>query len=51
MRDVMKCDDCLNLLEVYIDAEAGERDTEQVRAHLIVITLAGFAVDVHLQKI
>src|SRR5438105_7625520 len=35
MRDVMKCDDCLNLLEVYIDAEAGERDTEQVRAHLM----------------
>ena len=35
MRDVMKCDDCLNLLEAHIDGEAGERDTEQVRAHLI----------------
>ena len=31
----MKCDDCLNFLEAYIDGEAGERDTEQVRAHLI----------------
>ena len=31
----MKCDDCLNLLEMYIDGEAGERDTEQVRTHLM----------------
>ena len=31
----MKCDDCLNLLEVYLDGEAGERDTEQVRGHLM----------------
>src|SRR5438045_2071234 len=31
----MKCDGCLNLLEAYIDGEAGERDTEQVRGHLM----------------
>src|SRR2546430_10516680 len=31
----MKCEDCLNLLEVYLDGEAGERDTEQVRGHLM----------------
>src|SRR5712692_827314 len=31
----MKCDDCLNLLEEYIDGEAAERDAAQVSAHLI----------------
>lgn len=31
----MKCDDCLNLLEIYIDGEAGERNTDQVREHLM----------------
>jgi Putative zinc-finger len=31
----MKCDDCFNLLEEYIDGEATERDAEQVSAHLI----------------
>jgi hypothetical protein len=31
----MKCGDCLNLLEAYVDGEAGERNAEQVRAHLI----------------
>ena len=31
----MKCDDCINLLEAYIDGEAGERNVEQVRAHLL----------------
>jgi hypothetical protein len=31
----MKCDDCFNLLEEYIDGEAVERDAEQVSAHLI----------------
>jgi Putative zinc-finger len=30
----MKCDDCLNVLEAYVDGEAGERNVEQVRAHL-----------------
>lgn len=30
----MKCDDCLNLLETHLDGEAGERDTDLVRAHL-----------------
>ena len=30
----MKCDDCLNLLETYLDGEASERETDQVRAHL-----------------
>jgi hypothetical protein len=31
----MKCNDCLNLLEEYIDGEAIESDAEQVNAHLI----------------
>ena len=31
----MKCNDCLNLLEAYVDLESTERETEQVREHLI----------------
>jgi anti-sigma factor RsiW len=31
----MKCDDCLNLLEEYIDGEAIETDAEQINTHLI----------------
>ena len=31
----MKCNECLNLIEQYIDGEAPERDAEQVSAHLI----------------
>ena len=31
----MKCDDCLNLLEMYVDGEAGERNNDQVREHLM----------------
>src|SRR5713226_2107145 len=31
----MKCDDCFNLLEEYLDGEVIERDAEQVSAHLI----------------
>jgi hypothetical protein len=31
----MKCDDCLNLLEVYLDGEAGERNSEHVQEHLM----------------
>jgi hypothetical protein len=31
----MKCDDCFNLLEEYIDGEAIERNAAQVSAHLI----------------
>lgn len=31
----MKCDDCFNLLEEYIDGEVAERDAAQVSAHLI----------------
>jgi hypothetical protein len=34
----MKCDDCLNLLEVYLDGEAGERNDEHVREHLMKCT-------------
>jgi hypothetical protein len=34
----MKCDDCLNLLEEYIDGEASGRDAEQISAHLITCT-------------
>jgi putative zinc finger protein len=31
----MNCDDCLNILEAYVDGEVGERETESVRRHLI----------------
>jgi len=31
----MKCDDCVNFLEVYLDGEAGERNSELVREHLM----------------
>jgi len=34
----MKCDDCLNLLEVYFDGEAGERNREHVQEHLMKCT-------------
>ena len=30
----MKCDDCLNFLEAYVDGETSEREANQVRAHL-----------------
>jgi hypothetical protein len=30
----MKCDDCLNLLEAYLDGEANERESAQVQTHL-----------------
>jgi hypothetical protein len=31
----MKCDDCLNLLEAYVDGEAGEHDADLVQTHLM----------------
>ncbi len=31
----MKCDDCFNLLEEYLDGEAAEREAAQISAHLI----------------
>src|SRR5689334_16712826 len=34
----MKCDDCLNLLEAYLDGEAGERNSEHVQQHLMKCT-------------
>ena len=43
----MKCDDCFNLLEEYIDGEAIERDAAQVSAHLI--TCAACAHNAALQ--
>jgi hypothetical protein len=32
----MKCDDCVNLLEAYVDGEVGEHESERVRAHLMM---------------
>ncbi len=32
----MKCDDCVNLLEAYVDGEVGEQESEQVRLHLMI---------------
>jgi hypothetical protein len=37
----MKCDDCLILLEQYLDGEATPRDAEQVSAHLIACSNCG----------
>jgi hypothetical protein len=34
----MKCDDCVNILEAYVDHESTERETAQVREHLITCT-------------
>ena len=31
----MKCDDCVNLLEAYVDGEVDERESEPVRTHLM----------------
>lgn len=31
----MKCDDCLNLLETYLDGETSEREAESLRTHLM----------------
>jgi anti-sigma factor RsiW len=31
----MKCDDCVNLLEAYVDGEVGEHESERVRTHLM----------------
>ncbi len=31
----MKCDDCINLLEAYLDGEASGREAEAVRSHLM----------------
>src|SRR5215510_7857936 len=31
----MKCDDCVNLLEAYVDGEVGEQQAESVRTHLM----------------
>src|SRR5690348_15421602 len=31
----MKCDDCLNSLETYLDGEATEREAEALRNHLM----------------
>jgi len=31
----MKCDDCVNLLEAFVDGEVGEHESERVRTHLM----------------
>jgi Putative zinc-finger len=31
----MKCDDCVNLLEAYVDGEVGEHESQRVRTHLL----------------
>jgi len=41
----MKCDDCLNLLEVYLDGEAGERNDEHVQQHLMKCTSCTSALE------
>jgi hypothetical protein len=32
----MKCDDCVNLLEAYVDGEVGEHESDRVRTHLMM---------------
>src|SRR5689334_8797095 len=35
----MKCDDCVNLLETYLDGEAGERESDQIQTHLATCSM------------
>ena len=35
----MKCDDCVNLLETYLDGEATERESEQIQTHLATCSM------------
>src|ERR1041384_1434887 len=35
----MKCDDCINLLETYLDGEATERESDQVQTHLATCSM------------
>ena len=42
----MKCDDCLNLLEAYLDREANERETEQVKSHLATCANCAHAFEI-----
>ena len=41
----MKCDDCLNVLEEYVDGETPQRVAEQVSAHIISCAACGQAFD------
>jgi hypothetical protein len=41
----MKCDDCINLLEVYLDGEAGERNGQHVREHLMKCASCSVALE------
>ena len=42
----MKCDDCLNLLEAYVDGEVNDREVEQLSTHLA--TCANCAAELEL---
>src|SRR5947207_153557 len=35
----MKCDDCVNLLETYLDGEATERESDQIQTHLATCSI------------
>ena len=35
----MKCDDCINLLETYLDGEATERESDQIQTHLATCSM------------
>jgi hypothetical protein len=35
----MKCDDCVNLLETYLDGEATERESNQIQTHLATCSM------------
>jgi Putative zinc-finger len=35
----MKCDDCVNLLETYLDGEATERESDQIQTHLATCSM------------
>jgi hypothetical protein len=37
----MKCDDCVNLLEAYVDGEVDEHESERVRTHLVTCSSCG----------
>ena len=36
----MKCDDCVNLLEAYVDGEVGEHESERVFSSNLIIPVS-----------
>ena len=46
----MKCDDCVNLLETYLDGEATERESDQIQTHLATCSMCANKPAIHSPK-